>query len=119
MRSSVYFRPLGDVFYAFSSPRDRKPRIAPTEREERTGQMLRGVVHDPTARQMGGVAGDEGLFRPRMMWRSRAGPAERRRAGFLTFDCLKNNDYPATAANLTAVRGLGWDIDSPFSSNRW
>ena len=25
-------------------------------------QMLRGVVHDPTARRMGGVAGHAGLF---------------------------------------------------------
>lgn len=32
------------------------PRIAPTE------NGLRGVVHDPTARKMGGVAGHAGLF---------------------------------------------------------
>ena len=47
------------------------PRIAPTETLHavrlavRAGpgrQMLRGVVHDPTARRMGGVAGHAGLF---------------------------------------------------------
>jgi uncharacterized protein YbbC (DUF1343 family) len=35
-------------------------RIAPTEFAD--GVMLRGVVHDPTARRMGGVAGHAGLF---------------------------------------------------------
>ena len=37
------------------------PRIAPTQYDEQ-GKMLRGVVHDPTARRMGGVAGHAGLF---------------------------------------------------------
>jgi uncharacterized protein YbbC (DUF1343 family)/CubicO group peptidase (beta-lactamase class C family) len=35
-------------------------RIAPTEMTD--GEMLRGTVHDPTARRMGGVAGHAGLF---------------------------------------------------------
>src|SRR5437868_342241 len=35
-------------------------RIAPTEFADNV--MLRGVVHDPTARRMGGVAGHAGLF---------------------------------------------------------
>lgn len=44
-------------------------RIAPTARDEDTpginpdyGHLLRGTVHDPTARRMGGVAGNAGLF---------------------------------------------------------
>ena len=36
-------------------------RVAPTERAGDEG-ILRGVVHDPTARRMGGVAGHAGLF---------------------------------------------------------
>src|SRR5437868_7474487 len=35
-------------------------RIAPTEQTPEG--MLRGVVHDPTARRMGGVAGHAGMF---------------------------------------------------------
>src|SRR3989442_11347697 len=35
-------------------------RIAPTEKEG--SSFLRGVVHDPTARRMGGVVGHAGLF---------------------------------------------------------
>ena len=38
------------------------PRIAPTERTSEDGPPLRGVVHDDTARYMGGVAGHAGLF---------------------------------------------------------
>ena len=48
------------------------PRIAPTAIDEESradpsknpdyGYLLRGTVHDPTARRMGGVAGDAGVF---------------------------------------------------------
>jgi CubicO group peptidase (beta-lactamase class C family) len=51
---------------------DLLPRIAPTARDEENMtdpsknpdyyQLLRGVVHDPTARRMGGVAGHAGVF---------------------------------------------------------
>ena len=44
-------------------------RVAPTARDEDTpginpniGRPLRGTVHDPTARRMGGVAGSAGVF---------------------------------------------------------
>ena len=54
----------------FLPPATLRPRIAPTESCTPFGwpcegpdmQMLRGVVHDPTARRMGGVAGHAGLF---------------------------------------------------------
>ncbi len=38
----------------------KKDRIAPTTREG--DQVIQGVVHDPTSRRMGGVAGHAGLF---------------------------------------------------------
>ncbi|MCV7100495.1 serine hydrolase domain-containing protein [Mycobacterium palustre] len=48
------------------------PRIAPTARDEESRadpsknpdffRLLRGTVHDPTARRMGGVAGNAGVF---------------------------------------------------------
>lgn len=45
------------------------PRIAPTAHDDDTpginpdyGHLLRGTVHDPTARRMGGVAGSAGVF---------------------------------------------------------
>ena len=56
------FGPLGMTSTHFNPPMSAAPHIAPTQRDEHTGQLLRGSVHDPTARQMGGVAGDAGLF---------------------------------------------------------
>ncbi|HEX2203621.1 MAG TPA: serine hydrolase domain-containing protein [Longimicrobium sp.] len=37
------------------------PRCAPTWRDD-DGAPVRGVVHDPTARKLGGIAGNAGLF---------------------------------------------------------
>ena len=56
------FQPLGMTTSRFLPPQSWFLRIAPTAKDERTGMMLRGLVHDPTARQMGGVAGHAGLF---------------------------------------------------------
>jgi CubicO group peptidase (beta-lactamase class C family) len=55
------FGPLGMKETMFLPPASLRPRIAPTERLE-DGTVLRGVVHDPTSRYMGGVAGHAGLF---------------------------------------------------------
>src|SRR5689334_2926277 len=114
-----------------------KARIAPTER--RRGQMsylgdtavnasaagelwLRGEVHDPTSYRMNGVAGHAGLFST---------------ANDLAIYCqmiLNGGTYggvrilaPLTVAEMTrprvvasngATRGLGWDMNSSFSTNR-
>jgi CubicO group peptidase (beta-lactamase class C family) len=55
------FVPLRMRRTGFLPPPEWLPDIAPTEYDE-NGKMLRGVVHDPTARRMGGVAGHAGLF---------------------------------------------------------
>src|SRR5207237_596157 len=55
------FLPLKMTHTSFNPPRDWLPKIAPTQYDEH-GAMLRGVVHDPTARRMGGVAGHAGVF---------------------------------------------------------
>ncbi len=46
----------------FRPPASLRGSIAPTEIDPATGLPLRGVVHDPTARYMGGVAGHAGMF---------------------------------------------------------
>src|SRR5207302_3287885 len=57
------FKPLGMRETMFNPPARFRLRIAPTEYEHgTTGRMLWGEVHDPTARDMGGVAGDVGLL---------------------------------------------------------
>lgn len=95
-------------------------RIAPTQQVG--NEMLRGTVHDPTARHMGGAAGHAGLFTTaadlaryaRMLLRG--GELD----GVRIFK-------PETVHLMTTVqtpeavadrRGLGWDLDSGYSRPR-
>ena len=55
------FAPLRMTHTRFLPPAAWRRKIAPTEYDEQ-GKMLRGIVHDPRARRMGGVAGHAGLF---------------------------------------------------------
>ena len=110
------FAPLAMGDTRFVPPSDWFPRIAPTEYDEQN-HMLRGRVHDPTARRMGGIAGHAGLFSTAD---DLAKYAQDMLTGFkvlnsLTVQKMSTPQQPATASNL---RGLGWDIDSPFASNR-
>src|SRR5271157_4551577 len=56
------FLPIGMQETMFLPPAAWVSRIAPTERPDKNREPLRGVVHDPTARNMGGIAGHAGLF---------------------------------------------------------
>jgi uncharacterized protein YbbC (DUF1343 family)/CubicO group peptidase (beta-lactamase class C family) len=125
------FGPLGMTDTGFQPPLERVGRIAPTERcrfldawpcKAPESEPLRGVVHDPTARRMGGVAGHAGLFSTardltrfaRMLLGGGAlGP--RRVLAPLT---VAKMITPATPAGMRAQRGLGWDVDTSFSANR-
>lgn len=110
------FLPLAMRDTRFLPPSTWKPQIAPTEYDEH-GNMLRGVVHDPTARRMGGVAGHAGLF-------STADDLARFAQQLLTGHtilsriAIEKMTTPQQPPMATGVRGLGWDIDSPFASNR-
>jgi uncharacterized protein YbbC (DUF1343 family)/CubicO group peptidase (beta-lactamase class C family) len=110
------FTPLGMKETAFLPPDSWIPRIAPTQYDE-NGKMLRGVVHDPTARRMGGVAGHAGLFSTAD---DLAKFAEELLNGhqILSRPAIEKMSTPQQPANAASLRGLGWDIDSPFSSNR-
>ncbi|MFE2106284.1 serine hydrolase domain-containing protein [Kitasatospora sp. NPDC059463] len=57
------WRPLGmaDTRYGPLGP-DPAGRTAPTEYERSAGRVLCGVVHDPSARLLGGVSGNAGAF---------------------------------------------------------
>lgn len=116
------FLPLGMKDTMYLPPKDLIPRIAPTERMTKDGLPLRGVVHDPTARNMGGVAGHAGLF-------STADDLSRFAQMMLnkgTLGDVKLYDprtvqkftEPQTPLEQPVLRGFGWDIDSDFSGNR-
>ena len=117
------FLPLGMKESMFQPPASLVPRIAPTERwPVKTGPPLRGVVHDPTARNMGGVAGHAGLFstaddlsRFAQMMLNGGEIDGVRLFGPLTVDKFIE---PQTPPDQPILRGLGWDVDSPNSANR-
>jgi uncharacterized protein YbbC (DUF1343 family) len=98
------FEPLGMKDTTFRPAENA--RIAPTE------NGLRGVVHDPTARRMGGVAGHAGLFTTA--------------ADLATFAraILAGTFFPramteiASPAAVAVQRAAGFDIDSNYSRPR-
>ncbi|MFN0076344.1 MAG: exo-beta-N-acetylmuramidase NamZ domain-containing protein [Prosthecobacter sp.] len=111
------FEPLKMDSTRFLPPDDWKPRIAPTEKDE-NGVMLRGVVHDPTSRKMGGVTGHAGLFTTASDLAKYARMILTEGAGVLKPTTVKIMTTPQTITTVFERRGLGWDIDSPFSRPR-
>ena len=111
------FGPLGMKQTRFLPPPSWQSRIAPTEEDEKH-HMLRGVVHDPTARRMGGVAGHAGVFSTADDLAMFAQALLDGGRGVLTPATIAKMTAPQQPVNETAVRGFGWDIDSPLSSNR-
>ena len=116
------FLPLGMKETTFLPPASLIPRIAPTERPTKDALPLRGIVHDPTARYMGGVAGHAGVFstaddlsRFAQMMINGGELDGVRFVGPLT---AAKFTEPQTPPDQTILRGLGWDLDSPFSGNR-
>jgi len=114
------YGPLKMVDTGYLPPPAKLGRIAPTEVVN--GTPYRGVVHDPTARHMGGVAGHAGLF-------TTAADLARYARMLLNLGTLDGVRVfkPETVELMTSVqtpaalplrRGLGWDIDSGYSGPR-
>ena len=112
-----FYRPLGMNDTSFN-PRD-KSRCSATLCDER---LLQGEVQDQLSQRLGGVAGHAGLF-------STAGDLGRFCRMMLSGGSLDGHRVLAqrTVDQMTApyfsrggnvVRGLGWDISSPYSSPR-
>ena len=131
------FVPLGMTHTGFQPNAVLNSKIAPTEK--RRGQMsylgdsgtnagaegevwLRGQVHDPTSYRMNGVAGHAGLF------------STANDLAIYSQMLLNGGSYggvrilaPLTVAEMTrprivtsagGTRGLGWDMNTSFSTNR-
>lgn len=114
--------PLGMTQSGYLPDASLVPVIAPTQYDEK-GILLRGVVHDPTARRMGGVAGHAGLFSDahdmciyaqalldRLAGRPSAFPLKRETLALMI--------TPQQPKGKTDLRGLGWDISTHYSSPR-
>ncbi len=110
----IVYRPLGLRDTTFHPADALRPRVAPTEFAN--GIMLRGRVHDPRARQLGGVAGHAGLF-------STAADLARICRMLLAGGELDGRRiFKASTVQTmwsrtpdTEMRVLGWDASSPFS----
>jgi CubicO group peptidase (beta-lactamase class C family) len=129
------FDPLRMSDTGFKPAADLRKRIAPTESRKRTLEyqkgsagpgvpedILRGEVHDPTAWRIGGIAGHAGLFSSardlaifsQMMLNRGTYQGQR----ILSPPAVQAMTSRQSPQNASAIRGLGWDIDSPYSSPR-
>lgn len=112
-------------------------RIAPTEK--RRGQLnylgdsptnagtdgdvwLRGQVHDPTSFRMNGVAGHAGLFSTAtdlsIYSQMILNGGEYKGVRVLSPASVAEMTRPRLVNNISGTRGLGWDINTTFSTNR-
>jgi len=108
-------------------------RTAPTETARATNTylggtgegkevMLRGMVHDPTAQRMEGVAGHAGLFSTaddlslfgQMLLNGGTHNGKR----ILSQLTINEMISPRVVADNNSTRGLGWDMRTTFSANR-
>ncbi len=110
------FAPLKMTHTRFLPPASWIPKIAPTQYDEHD-KMLRGVVHDPTARRMSEVAGHAGVFSTADDLAIYA-EALLNGSPVLSPLMVEKMTTPQQPPTAQVLRGFGWDIDSPFSSNR-
>jgi uncharacterized protein YbbC (DUF1343 family)/CubicO group peptidase (beta-lactamase class C family) len=117
------FKPLGMKDTRFKPPLALRRRIAPTQYQHGDkGKMLWGEAHDPTAYNMGGVAGHAGLFSTAddlaIFAQMLLNGGSYKGARILSPLTVEKMTSPQSPPDKMVVRGLGWDLDSPFASNR-
>jgi len=118
-------------------PLPTPPPIAPTENikgqqsylggifqgtDSQGNQILRGQVHDPTSFRMNGIAGHAGLFSTaddlarfcQMLLNGGILGGKR----ILSSNTVARMTAPLVVSEDGATRGLGWDMNTGFSSNR-
>ncbi len=90
--------------------------------EKDGGKILRGAVHDPTSFRMFGIAGHAGLFSSaddlarycQMLLNGGVLNGKR----ILSAQTVARMTAPYVVSEDGATRGLGWDMNTSFSSNR-
>ena len=113
------YAPLGMAETAFL-PQSGFTAIAPTAGANKV--LKSGVVQDMNARNLGGVAGHAGLFTTASDL-SRFATMILNRGNYNGTQVFKERviaqmTSPYFSNNGRVIRGLGWDINSPFSSPR-
>jgi CubicO group peptidase (beta-lactamase class C family) len=112
------FEPLGMDETGFKPPPELARRAAATER--RDGQWMVGEVHDPRAFRLDGIAGHAGLFSTAgdliTFGRMLLGEGVERGTRVLAAETVREMRKPRKISR--GRRALGWDVRSPYSSNR-
>jgi uncharacterized protein YbbC (DUF1343 family)/CubicO group peptidase (beta-lactamase class C family) len=111
------FEPLGMKDTSFLPSPALKSRIAPTDYQ---GSALRwGVVSDPTAYRMGGVAGNAGVFSTAddlaRLAQMLVHGGEFQGTRILSPEAVAAMTKAQRLPGISTQRGLGWDIRSPYS----
>jgi uncharacterized protein YbbC (DUF1343 family)/CubicO group peptidase (beta-lactamase class C family) len=135
--SQNIFQPLHMRDTGFRPSAALRARIAPTEK--RRGQLsylgdtatnigaegdvwLRGQVHDPTSYRMNGVAGHAGLFSTArdlaIYCQMILNGGEYNGVRVLSPLSVAEMTRPRLVSNTGGTRGLGWDINTSYSTNR-
>jgi uncharacterized protein YbbC (DUF1343 family)/CubicO group peptidase (beta-lactamase class C family) len=116
------FGPLGMKDTFFKPPSNLYHRIAPTQWDPTTRQMRQGTVHDGIAYRMGGVAGHAGLFSTAedlsIFARMILNGGSIQTVRILETSTVEKMTLPQSPPDRIPLRGLGWNIDGPFASNR-
>ncbi len=112
----AFVKPMGLRDTSFRPPASARARLAPTERFN--GAWFSGMVHDPRARVLGGVAGHAGMF-------STASDLARFCQMLTAEGVLDGRRYLKTETVRTmwtrswegnGTRALGWDVISTYAS---
>lgn len=114
------YGPLAMKDTGFHPPGDKYGRIAPTYVD--SGKTVIGLPQDYPARQLGGVAGHAGLFSTAgdlaLFCRMILGDGELDGKRVLQTRTVRQMTAPYFSRGGKVIRGLGWDIVSPFSTPR-
>ncbi|QDU39087.1 Esterase EstB [Maioricimonas rarisocia] len=112
------FGPLGMTETGYLPREDLRQRAAVTEK--RDGEWMQGEVHDPRAYRLGGVAGHAGLFSTAQDLAVYAtmmiNGGEYGGVRVLEEETVERMTRPTKVPR--GLRALGWDVNSPYSSNR-
>jgi len=90
--------------------------VAPTER--RGGEIVRGTVHDHVSGRMGGVSGHAGVFSTAQDLATFCQAILEGGRGVLATSTVARMARPVVVSEAGWTRGLGWDLDTSYSSNR-
>ncbi|MDI9401902.1 MAG: serine hydrolase domain-containing protein [Limisphaerales bacterium] len=117
------YKPLGMLDTCYNPSVEKLDRIAPTQLT--ANRMLRGVVHDPTARTMDGVAGHAGVFSTvadlalysnMLLHEGRYGKNLKQQ--LFKPETIRLMATTQSPPSLEAQRSLGWDVATGYSSPR-